>query len=290
MSQGKIWSIKEIIQWSISYLKQAGIDTPRLDTELLLCEALTCRRIDLYLDHDKPLNQREREVFKDLLKRRARHEPIGYILGRKEFYSLSFKVDKDVLLPRPETELLVDLVLQAFPGDLSVRGLDIGTGSGCIVVSIQKNRPNFELEAWDISERALALAEHNARENELVSIKFKKVDILREGSSLTSAEKLDFIVSNPPYISIHEQKSLPSSVVNYEPHIALFAEEEGLAFYSHFAKLGKIYLKSGGKIFLEIGHSQGSAILKIFEDHNWSDLRLFKDLNGIDRVFVGSVP
>ena len=126
----KIWTVREIMNWSIMFLKQAGSDTPRLDTELLLCDVMSCRRLDLYLDHDKPLTAMERERYRNSLKRRSQLEPVAYIVGKKDFFSLSFKVNQNVLVPRPETELLVEIILKNYPDDVPAFGLDIGTGSG----------------------------------------------------------------------------------------------------------------------------------------------------------------
>ncbi len=285
----KIWTIREIIQWSTSYLKKSGSETPRLDAELLLCSTLSCKRIDLYLDHDKPLNLSEREIYRNYIKRRSLHEPVAYILGEKEFYGLVFNVTRDVLIPRPETELLVEQFLKTYDEASAAVGLDVGTGSGCIAITIKKLRPSIDITAWDISPNAINVAKLNAERNG-VSIDFQCVDAFDLALEQKFERKFDFIVSNPPYISIAEKDHLESSVIDFEPHLALFSGDDGYKFYHHFAQVGKKYLKSGGKIFLEIGHAQASGIIKILKDNSWTYVNLQKDLNGSDRIVIATSP
>ena len=279
----KIWTIREILNWSIQYLKKVGSDTPRLDAELLLCRALKCRRLDLYLEHDKPLENSEKNQYREFIKRRSLMEPVAYILGERDFYSLTFEVNPHVLIPRPETELLIELILKSFNSDQEFFGLDVGTGSGCLAITIQKNRPMSIIEAWDKSELALEVAKKNASKHG-VNIQWGNKDVFASEAWDGLRSKLDFIVSNPPYIAPEEKNELQLSVRNYEPELALFAEENGLRFYKYYALHAQKFLKVGGKIFLEIGHTQGSAIIDLMKASGWVGIELHKDLNGHDRV------
>jgi release factor glutamine methyltransferase len=288
MSQ-QIWTIKDVIDWSIPYLKDKGSPTARLDAELLLCDVLACRRLDLYLDHHKPLNADERTAFRERIRRRSLGEPIAYILGRKEFYGHEFVVGPATLIPRPETEHLVEILLNSFAEDASVTGVDVGTGTGCIAISISKARPQWQVEAWDLSSEALVVATHNA-EHLQASVLFHKKDALREQSWSERLHAFDFIASNPPYIAASERPTLPDSVVKFEPGQALFAEEDGLIFYRIFAQKAVRSLRLGGKIFLEIGSGQASDVCLLLEESGWQSIAVHQDLAGLDRVVTAVAP
>ena len=288
MSQ-QIWTIKDVIDWSIPFLKEKGSPTARLDAELLLCDVLECRRLDLYLDHHKPLNADERTAFRDRIRRRSQGEPVAYILGRKEFFGHEFAVGPATLIPRPETEHLVEFVLKSFAEDDAVTGLDVGTGTGCIAISIKKARPAWQLEAWDLSPEALAVATHNADKLQ-ASVHFRKKDALREQSWSDCLHAFDFIASNPPYIAASERSTLPDSVVKFEPEQALFAEEHGLIFYRMFAQKAARSLRRGGKIFLEIGSGQASGVCLLLEESGWQKIEVHQDLAELDRVVTAVAP
>ncbi len=288
MSQ-QIWTIKDVIDWSIPYLKEKGSPSARLDAELLLCDVLACRRLDLYLDHHKPLNSEERTAFRDRIRRRSQGEPVAYILGRKEFYGHEFSVGPATLIPRPETEHLVEQVLQSFPEDQELKGLDVGTGTGCIAISLKKARPQWSMEAWDVSREALAVAAANA-EKLAASVTLEQLDALKDQSWSSCLHGFDFIVSNPPYIATSERSELPVSVVRFEPALALFAEESGLIFYRTLAQKAAQSLRKGGKIFLEIGSGQASDVCLLLEESGWQDIAVHQDLAGLDRVVTGAAP
>lgn len=283
----ELWTIRDIINWSVPYLKKHESPTARLDAELLLANSLNCQRIDLYLHYDKPLNVEERHSFRTMLKRRAAGEPIAYILGNREFYGLSFKLTKDVLIPRPETEHLVEIALsfiqEKSANNEPLRVLDIGTGSGCIAVALKKNHPQLLMEAWDISEAALHVARANALEHG-VEIDFKLKNALDESAWDLHEQNIDIICSNPPYIGLEEQASLPKSVRDFEPHQALFAGENGLLFYQMLAQTAARKLKPSGYLVCEIGSEQGQAVTKIFQEHGWETVTVHQDLAGLDRV------
>jgi release factor glutamine methyltransferase len=288
MSQ-QIWTIKDVIDWSIPYLKEKGSPSARLDAELLLSDVLACRRLDLYLDHHKPLNQDERTAFRDRIRRRSQGEPVAYILGRKEFFGHEFSVGPATLIPRPETEHLVELLLRSFPEDAELTGLDVGTGTGCIAISLKKARPRWTIKAWDISREALGVAAKNA-EKLAAPIELEQRDALQEQSWSAAPHAFDFIASNPPYIADSERSELAASVVRYEPALALFAEEKGLIFYRKLAQKAARSLRKGGKIFLEIGSTQASDVCLLLEESGWQDIAVHQDLAGLDRVITATAP
>ncbi len=291
MQAQDIWTIQRIMVWSTGYLEKEGSPTPRLDTELLLCHTLQCRRIDLYTSFDKPMEKAERDTFKVYLRRRAAGEPIAYILGKRDFWGRTFQVNPAVLIPRPETEHLVEEVLKTLrnPSDTgSYRILDIGTGSGCIAISLKLEQPHNEVEAWDVSPDALAVAQTNAQ---LLgaSVTWRQRDVLQE-ESWQNSEPWDVIVSNPPYIAASEQETLMASVVKFEPHAALFAPEDGLQFYKIIAKKAFGRIKSKGWIFFEVGATQAAAVEEILRQEGWLNRQVVKDLSGHERVVYGQAP
>ena len=223
----------------------------------------------------------EEEVFvKGIFQQLAAHKPAQYIIGQADFYGMPLKVDERVLIPRPETEELVELILAENPeANLSV--LDIGTGSGAIALALAKNRQDWSVTAADISQDALDLASENAK-NQKLNIFFKKSDCFAEIS-----EKYDIIVSNPPYISREDESEVGLNVLNSEPHLALFADEDGLAIYRRIAEDAKDYLKDGGKIYLEIGYKQGQSVPELFRKYlPEKRVRTLKDQFGQDRMVV----
>ena len=223
----------------------------------------------------------EEEVFvKGIFQQLAAHKPAQYIIGQSDFYGMQLKVDERVLIPRPETEELVDLILAENP-DMNLSVLDIGTGSGAIALALAKNRPNWSVTAADISQDALDVASENAK-NQKFNIFFKKSDCFAEIS-----EKYDIIVSNPPYISREDESEVGLNVLYSEPHLALFADEDGLAIYRRIAEDAKAYLKDGGKIYLEIGYKQGQSVPDLFRKHlPEKRVRTLKDQFGQDRMVV----
>ena len=223
----------------------------------------------------------EEEVFvKGIFQQLAAHKPAQYIIGQADFYGMQLKVDERVLIPRPETEELVELILAENP-ETNFSVLDIGTGSGAIALALAKNRSAWSVTAADISQEALNLASENAK-NQKLNIFFKKSDCFAEIS-----EKYDIIVSNPPYISREDESEVGLNVLYSEPHLALFADEDGLAIYRRIAEDAKDYLKDGGKIYLEIGYKQGQSVPELFRKHlPEKRLRTLKDQFGQDRMVV----
>ena len=223
----------------------------------------------------------EEEVFvKGIFQQLAAHKPAQYIIGQADFYGMQLKVDERVLIPRPETEELVELILAENP-DMNLSVLDIGTGSGAIALALAKNRSAWSVTAADISQEALDVASENAK-NQKFNIFFKKSDCFAEIS-----EKYDIIVSNPPYISREDESEVGLNVLYSEPHLALFADEDGLAIYRRIAEDAKDYLKDGGKIYLEIGYKQGQSVPELFRKNlPEKRVRTLKDQFGQDRMVV----
>lgn len=290
MNAADQWTIQRVLLWSTGFLEERRSETPRLDAELLLSHALGCSRIQLYTNYDKPLLADEREPFKAYLKRRAAGEPVAYITGSKEFMGLMFAVTPAVLIPRPDTETLVEVALvQAKQHDdiSSLSILDVGTGSGCVAVALAKRLPKAALTAWDVSDEALAVANANAARHSVAErIQFAQVDALRRTAweEESADTPFDLIVSNPPYIAPCERPMLSSSVAAYEPACALFADEGGLTFYRVFADSARRRLRAGGQIIVEIGCSQAEAVAALFEAAGWQQVTVFKDYGKLDRV------
>ena len=224
--------------------------------------------------------EEEKQFVEEIYQQLAAHKPAQYIIGQADFFGMQLKVDERVLIPRPETEELVDLILTENPEE-SLNILDIGTGSGAIALGLVKNRPGWSVTAADISQEALELASENAR-NQNLNIFFKKSDCFAEIS-----EKYDIIVSNPPYISREDESEVGLNVLHSEPHLALFADEDGLAIYRRIAEDAKDYLTDGGKIYLEIGYKQGQSVPAFFRKHlPEKRVRTLKDQFGQDRMVV----
>ena len=228
----------------------------------------------------KEVTEEEKQFVKGIFQQLVDYKPAQYIIGQADFYGMQLKVDERVLIPRPETEELVEHILAENP-ETNLSVLDIGTGSGAIALALAKNRPAWSVTAVDISQDALDLASENAK-NQKLNIFFKKSDCFAEIS-----EKYDIIVSNPPYISREDESEVGLNVLYSEPHLALFADEDGLAIYRRIAEDAKDYLKDGGKIYLEIGYKQGQSVPELFRKHlPEKRVRTLKDQFDQDRMVV----
>jgi len=283
-SAKKIWSILDLITWGTSYLNDKGISDARLNIELLLAHVLHLQRIQLYTNFDKPLSEDELALFKELLKRRLSNEPLQYILGETEFMGLKFAVNRDVLIPRPDTEVLVETVMskmkEAFSDESEIRILEIGTGSGCIAVSLAKLQSNVRVVALDKSEAAVAVAVENAKRNKVSEkIPFECKDFLTLNENLIT-EKFHCIVSNPPYISNEEYQQLPKEVKDFEPKNALADGNDGLTFYKAIAEKGKSLLLEKGFVAVEHAYNQSEDVQKIFQQNGWKNIQVIKDYGG----------
>jgi release factor glutamine methyltransferase len=279
-----LWSVDKILSWTINHFTSHKIPEPRLSAELLLAKVLNMKRIDLYLQFERILSSKERDRYRNYVKRRVKREPVQYILGETEFYGLPFKVGPEVIVPRPETELLVDAVLEAvkMSANSHQKILDIGTGSGCIAVSLAKLLPDSSIWAIDVSAAALKTARANADLNE-VSVQFIEGDIFKDTSSLLT--KFDIVVSNPPYVALRDINKLEPEVRDFEPKEALFAGEDGLEFYRKFVGVIPELLERNGKIFLEIGYDQAVPLKQLFSNVDFM-VEARKDYNHINRILI----
>ncbi|MEK6540138.1 MAG: peptide chain release factor N(5)-glutamine methyltransferase [Deltaproteobacteria bacterium] len=313
-------TIKEVLSWAEGYLNGYGVADPKAETEYLLSHLLNCKRSGLYLNHDKSLAIDEFQRFMDWLNRRIAREPSQYIIGEQEFWGLEFKVTRDVLIPRPETEILVEEAVKTVRSQESeVRSqntkihyselrtpnskliLDLCTGSGCIAISLAKEIPNSKVFAVDISEKALDVARENAErhgvagrmtflQGDLFEIPHPSLSPLKGETTevrgcLLEKLKFDLIVSNPPYISKKMMKELQPEIKDYEPVTALYGGEDGLDFYSRIISESPAYLAERGNLILEMGYGQAEEIKKLIEqDKAFEHIDIKKDFAGIDRV------
>ena len=235
----------------------------------------------LLRDKDKHLPEKEQLKIQKIVDELKKYRPIQHILGETEFFGLKFLVDENVLIPRPETEELVDLILQTKTDSPKI--LDIGTGSACIAITLKKNIPNASVYALDVSEKALVVAKQNAIQNK-VDVRFILHDIFDDFPQ-AFPYKLDMIVSNPPYIVPSEKASMSANVLDYEPHIALFVpENQPLLFYERIADIGLKHLKEDGWLFFETGVLFGKAIVQMLHNKGYRSVELFKDISGKDRM------
>lgn len=275
-------TILELLTLSTEFLKNKKIPSPRRSAEDIIADALGLERVDLYLKYDQPIQEAEVEKVRSQLRRRSQNEPWQYIRGFVEFYGCKIKVTPAVLIPRPETEILVDLIAKELAlTELAGKTLlDLCTGSGCIGLALKKRFPDLMVTLADISKEALEVVDENAKLNEL------KVT-LAEGDFLNavSGSQFDYIVCNPPYISAKEYENLDLCVKSFEPKLALYGGESGLEFYTRLAREAGSYLKPQGKLFLEIGYDQGDALFRLFSQTSFKQLTLNKDWAGHDRFF-----
>jgi len=288
------WTIGRLLDWTRQHFQQRDIDEPRLCAELLLARALDCQKIVLYTRLEQTPSNQQRACFRNLVKAAAEHQPIAYLIGHKEFYSLDFAVTPDVLIPRPETELLVELALAFFAAASRDRLdlLDVGTGSGCLAITIAKRNPTVRAVATDVSEAALKVARQNAEKHQVADrLTFVRADMLDLPSDVTPDGRFDLIVSNPPYVPEQDRSSLPANVRDHEPDVALFGGSDGLDAYRAIAAGAHNRLRPGGVLLLEVGHDQAEQVESLFADA--SPLQIdgrHKDLAGIERVVQLTLP
>lgn len=280
-------TISLLLGKSTGFLEKKGSATPRLDAELLLAEVLGMNRVDLYVNFDRPLNGAEVDRYRKLIRRRGAGEPVAYILGRAYFRNLELKVDRRVLVPRPETEHVVEAALAWLAASdwsgAPPRVLDIGTGSGAIALAVAAEHPGARVTGVDASADALELAAENARAAGLdARVTFIRTDIF---SDLDPVDTFDLIISNPPYIGSEEWDTLPVDVRDFEPREALDGGPGGLDHYHRIIAEAHQFLKPGGTLILEIGYRQASEVTRLLIDADrYHDLSVSKDYAGRDRV------
>jgi release factor glutamine methyltransferase len=277
-----------ILNRAVEKLRSEGIDRPRTNAELLLEAVLSAKKVDLYLNRSHILTPQQIEKFNQFIQERISGKPLQYIIGSTEFFGLEFKVNQQVLIPRPETETLVEIVIERLKNRSSPKIIDIGTGSGAIAVSLAKNIESSMVFATDISAEALMVAKENAKMNKVENqIEFLQGDLFEPLKDKRLEEKIDGVVSNPPYVSPEEFDQLPKEVKDYEPIVALKTDQEGTLFHWRIIENSLDFLSKGGILVLEIGLDQAEKVVGIFREYpHFKDIEIRKDLGGIDRVAV----
>ncbi|MCA9235727.1 MAG: peptide chain release factor N(5)-glutamine methyltransferase [Planctomycetales bacterium] len=293
------WTIGRLLTWTADFLRERGADSPRLDAEVLLAHARGCPRIALYTAFDEPASEELRTQFRELVKQRAAGKPVAYLVGHREFFSLSFDVTPDVLIPRPETEELVvralDLLKEPRPADSETgdaaqrspqgapRVLDVGTGSGAIAVCLAKQHPTAQVTAVDVSPAALAVARRNAEKHDVAQrIEFLESDLL---AAVDAGVQFDLIASNPPYVTTAEMAQLDGDVRNYEPHLALGGGEQGTAVIERLIAQAAPRLAPGGWLLIELSPMIAARVEQLLDAAPGLQRReTLKDSNGLARV------
>ncbi len=279
-------TVLDSINLSTEYLKNKGIESPRINAELILAHILKMKRLDLYLSFDRPLKEDEIVLYRQFLKRRSEFEPLQYILGTVNFFGLDFKISPAVLIPRPETELLAEEIINEFKDQEFIKILDIGTGSGNIAITLAKFLPNSIIIATDISVEAIAIAVENAKSNGVSDKIIFAVNDIFSSENLTE-NNFDVIVSNPPYITSQDFKNLSKELKDYEPKAALTDSSNGLSFYDIISSKCNIYLKKGGKLFFELGYGHSENVQEIMKKNHFISISVKKDYQNIDRIIRG---
>ena len=280
----KLTTLLEILNYSANLLKEKNISEPRLNAELLMADALKCKRLDLYLEFDKPLQKSETEMFKSHLRRRLNNEPVQYITGKTNFYGYDILVDKSVLIPRPDTEVLVENLLKDIKdlGLQQVNILEVGIGSGCIAIAVCKELEKMNIKCnykgIDVSPTAIALCMKNADFNSVNDLEVEKSDFM----GLTEMN-YEYVVSNPPYIPLNEYNELDAEVREYEPKLALTDNTDGLTFYKKFISM---FNAGSAKYYLEIAYNAKPALEKMLEEYNIEKFRFVKDYNNNYRILI----
>lgn len=280
------WTVGDLIRWAAGYLNQRQVSAPRLSGELLLAQVLGCQRLDLYLRFDQPLGPEDLAAFKALILRRREHEPVAYILGRREFYGLELAVGPGVLVPRPESEHLVEEALARLAGAEAPRILDLCTGSGAVALALAQALPAAQVVACDLSERALTYARQSAENLGLGGrVTWLQGDLWEPVAA--AGGFFELITANPPYVSQAEWDHLPAEVRDYEPQEALLAGPEGLDYLRAIIAGAGAHLRAQGWLLTEIGAGQGPAVRRLTKEAGiFSEITLVKDLAGLERVLV----
>lgn len=275
------WTVLKLLRWTADYFAGRGIDSPRLDAELLLADTLGLDRVGLYLNFERPLEGVELAAFREQVRRRAAREPLAYILGRAEFWSLPLKVAPAVLIPRADTELLVEEALKRLSG--AARVLDVGTGSGALAIALAHERPECAVTAIDVSTAALAVAAENARANEVA----ERIGFMAGDLAALPEGPFELIVSNPPYIPREDLAGLMPEVRDFEPRLALDGGTDGFDAYRALSRQAEATLAPGGWLLVEVGSGQAPAVRQLFIAAGLSEVFVAQDLAGIERVVGG---
>jgi len=286
-----IWTIQKLLSWTTEYLANKGVDSPRLSAEMLLSEALGLKRIELYTQFGQQVPQQQLDNLHGLVKRAGLHEPVAYLTGRTEFYSLELDITADCLIPRPETELLVQRAIEYLRTRSGVQYIcDLCTGSGCIAVVIAKNVPDARVTATDISSAALEVAAINVEKHLLTDqVRLLCGDLFEPVIQQLDVSQFDLVVCNPPYVSTAEYEKLDKNVKDYEPASALLAGVDGLDVYRRIIDKVYDFLKTGAALMLEIGYAQGPAVIELLEQTGaFAQIKIEKDFHDNDRIVSAS--
>ncbi len=287
----EIWTIKKLLDWITGNFTEKKIDSPRLTAELLLSFVLGMERIELYMHFDREIEKPQLDNLHSLVNRCIQHEPVQYLTGRTEFYSLSLKVSPACLIPRPETELLAERAIEFLRGRTGKQYVcDLCTGCGCIAVAVAKNFPDAKVIATDICDKALSIAAENITKYNLNQrIELLHGDLFEPIISRLDVKEFDLIVCNPPYVSRTEYEKLDAKVKNYEPKLALDGGHDGLDIYRRLTAGIGSHLKKDGALMLEIGYLQGQQVKKLLQDTNvFGEIKIEKDYSGSDRIVSAS--
>lgn len=277
------WTVQRILEWTTGFLKQKGVESPRLEAELLLAFARKCPRIRLYTDFTSPLSESEKSVMRELVQRRAKREPLAYLVGAREFYGRSFEVCSGVLIPRPETEVLVDVCLEKIPRDEVRQLLEVGFGSGCVGITIACQRRSCSVTATEISTPAMEIGSRNILRHDVADrVTVIEGDVLEP--LLSSGRMFDGLVSNPPYICDEERAELAPEVALHEPSEALFAGADGLTVIRRIIEQSRQLLVPGAFIAMEVDPAQSASVSALLEVAGFESVAIRRDLNGQDRV------
>lgn len=278
------WTIGTLVTWAIDDFRARGIENPRLDAELIVSFALAITRTQVIVERDRPLSPNELERLRGLIKRRRAREPIAYLRGEREFYGRVFKVDKRVLVPRPDTETLVDVALQRTRHiALAARTLDLCTGSGCVAITIAKERPTTDVLGTDISNDALAVARKNAERLGAMRAAFVESDLF----AAVAGKRFELITANPPYIASQEIETLAEDVRSFEPRIALDGGADGLDLVRAIVSQAQGHLTPRGVLAMEVGYDQGQKVAALFTEAGFTDVSVERDIARIERVVSG---
>ena len=278
----------QILNRAVEQFRSAGVDRPRTNAELLLESVLDAKKIDLYLDRDRILTPEQIERFNRFIQKRIAGMPLQYILGSTEFFGLEFEVNESVLIPRPETETLVETVIEHLKDKTHPKIIDLGTGSGAIAVTLAKNLKDCLVYATDISPDAVEVAKGNAKAHEVDNkIGFLTGDLFEPLRRKKLEKTIDCVVSNPPYVSQEEFNNLPNEVKCYEPIVALKTDEEGTSFHKEIIEGSLDFLKGGGILVLEVGLDQANKVADLIGNHkDFRSVEIKKDLGGIERMVI----
>ncbi len=282
------WTVARLLEWTTGHFSTKKTDSPRLEAEILLSQAMGCKRIELYVRHEEFPEEAVLERFRNLVRRRALGEPVAYLVGYKEFFSLSFQVSKAVLIPRPDSETLVDQALSVIKAQNQpdLRVLDLGTGSGCLAIVLAKLVPTLEVTAIDLMQPAIDLARINAQKHKVENrIQFLVGDLF---CPLEPGDTFDLIVSNPPYIPTSEIAHLDATVRDFEPKTALDGGEDGLVFYKRILADAKNRLNPNGTLLLEVGFDQAESVLPLARERGFQKVIAVPDRNRIPRIIVAN--